>query len=251
LTDWRDLSYDLIPDRPPQQSSAVRIREIPPSDRPREKLAARGAASLTDSELLAIFLRTGIKGKNAITLAGELIKAKGSLRALSRCQATELAKIATGIGPAKAAELAAAFELGKRLARGGGERPVLDSAEAIYTTFGAEFQARDRESLKVVLLDTKLRLLRMEDVALGSLNECVAHPREIFRPAIVHSAYAVILIHNHPSGDPAPSQADHRLTRQLGDAAKLLQINLLDHIIIGLPDGGRTPYFSFREAGAL
>ena len=155
------------------------------------------------------------------------------------------------MGVAKAAELAAAFELGKRLSRGAAERPLLDSAEVIYETFGAEFQAQDRESLKVLLLDTKLRLLRMEDVALGSLNECVAHPREIFRPAIVHSAYAVILVHNHPSGDPAPSQADHRLTRQLGEAAKLLQISLLDHIIIGLPDGGRSPYFSFREAGAL
>ena len=229
----------------------MRIREIPPSDRPREKLAAHGAASLTDAELLAIFLRTGIKGKSAITLAGELLRTKGSLRALSRCQAAELSKIAAGMGPAKAAELAAAFELGKRLARGTAERPVLDSAEAIYATFGPEFQARDRESLKVVLLDTKLRLLRMEDVALGSLNECVAHPREIFRAAIVHSAYAVILIHNHPSGDPTPSQADHRLTRQLGDAAKFLQITFLDHIIIGLPDGGRTPYFSFREAGVL
>jgi DNA repair protein RadC len=251
LIAWRDDSHEVIPNRPPQKPSTVRIREIPPSDRPREKLVARGATSLTDAELLAIFLRTGIKGKSAITLADELLRAKGSLRALSRCQATELSRTAPGMGPAKAAELAAAFELGKRLARGAEERPVLDSAEAVYTIFGAEFQARDRESLRIVLLDTKLRLLRIEDVALGSLNECVAHPREIFRPAIVHSAYAVILIHNHPSGDPVPSQADHRLTRQLGEVAKLLQITFLDHIIIGLPDGGRTPYFSFREAGVL
>jgi DNA repair protein RadC len=229
----------------------MRIREIPPSDRPREKLAAHGAACLTDAELLAIFLRTGVKGKSAITLASELLKKKGSLRALSRSSAGEFAKAAPGIGPAKAAELAAAFELGKRLARGATERPVLDSAAVIYETFGAELQARDRELLRVLLLDTKLRLLAVEDVALGSLNECIAHPREIFRPAIMHSAYAAILVHNHPSGDPAPSQADHRLTRQLGDAAKLLQINFLDHIIIGLPDGGRVPYFSFREAGVL
>jgi DNA repair protein RadC len=229
----------------------MRIREIPPSDRPREKLAAHGATCLTDAELLAIFLRTGVKGKSAITLASELLRKKGTLRALSRSSAGELAKAAPGIGPAKAAELAAAFELGKRLARGGAERPVLDSAAVIYETFGAEFQARDRELLRVLLLDTKLRLLVVEDVALGSLNECIAHPREIFRPAIMHSAYAAILVHNHPSGDPTPSQADHRLTRQLGDAAKLLQINFLDHIIIGLPDGGRVPYFSFREAGVL
>ena len=229
----------------------MRIREIPPGDRPREKLTAHGASCLTDAELLAIFLRTGVKGKSAITLASELLRKKGSLRALSRSSAGELAKAARGIGPAKAAELAAAFELGKRLARGEAERPVLDSAAVIYETFGAELQARDREVLRVLLLDTKLRLLAAEDVALGSLNECIAHPREIFRPAIMHSAYAAILVHNHPSGDPAPSQADNRLTRQLGDAAKLLQINFLDHIIIGLPDGGRVPYFSFREAGVL
>lgn len=229
----------------------MRIREIPQSDRPREKLAARGPSSLTDAELLAIFLRTGLKGKSAIALAGELLHAKGSLLALSRCSAGELPKLVSGIGPAKAAELCAAFELGKRLARGGTERPVLDSAEAIHATFGAELQAMDREVLKVALLDTKLRLLRLEEVALGSLTECIAHPREIFRPAIVHSAYGVILMHNHPSGDPAPSQADHRLTRQLSEAARLLQINFLDHVILGTPDGGRSPYFSFREAGCL
>jgi len=162
-----------------------------------------------------------------------------------------LTKAASGIGPAKAAELVAAFELGKRLARGGAERPVLDSAEAIHATYGAEFQAMNREVLKVALLDTKLRLLLMEEVALGSLNECVAHPREIFRPAIIHSAYGVIVIHNHPSGDPAPSKADQRLTSQLAEAASLLQINLIDHVIMGSADGGRCPYFSFREAGCL
>lgn len=229
----------------------MRICEIPESDRPREKLAARGPASLTDAELLAIFLRTGIKGKSAIALAGELLSLKGSLVALSRSSAAELTNAVPGIGPAKAAELSAAFELGKRLARGGVDRPRLDTARAIHAAFGAEFQALNREVLKVALLDTKLRLLRMEEVALGSLNECVAHPREIFRPAIIHSAYGVIVIHNHPSGDPAPSQADHRLTRQLAEAALLLQINLLDHVIMGSADGGRLPYFSFRDAGCL
>ncbi len=229
----------------------MRISEIPQSDRPREKLASRGPGSLTDAELLAIFLRTGMKGKSAIALAAELINAKGSLHALSRCSAGELSKIAVGIGPAKAAELAAAFELGKRLARGGAERPVLDSSEAIYAHYAAEFQAMDREVLKVALLDTKLRLILLENVALGSLNECVAHPREIFKPALIHSAYAVVVIHNHPSGDPAPSQADHRLTRQLSEAARLLQINLVDHLVIGSPEGGRQPYFSFRDAGCL
>lgn len=229
----------------------MRISELPSDERPREKLMARGPASLTDAELIAIFLRTGTRGKSAITLAAELLKNKGSLTALSRSSAAEIARRGSGIGRAKAAHLAAACELGKRLARGGEKRPVLDSAEAIYATFAPEFHAMDREVVKAALLDTKLRLIRMENIALGSLNECVAHPREIFRPAIVHSAYAVILLHNHPSGDPAPSQADHRLTRQLREAAGLLQIQLLDHIIIGTPVGGMSPYFSFREAGCL
>ncbi len=235
----------------PLDSHAVRIREIPQSDRPREKLAARGPAALTDAELLAIFLRTGMKGKSAIAMAAELIKVKGSLQALARCSAGELTRSVTGMGPAKAAELAAAVELGKRLARGGEEKPVLDSAEAIYGAFGMEMQTMSKEVLKVLLLDTKLRLIRSEDVALGSLNECIAHPREVFRPAIVHSAYAIVVLHNHPSGDPTPSRADHQLTRQLAEAARLLQINLLDHIVLGSPVGGRNPYFSFREAGSL
>ncbi len=241
----------MTPPQVPLDSHAVRIREIPQSDRPREKLAARGPASLTDAELLAIFLRTGMKGKSAIAMAAELLHLKGSLVALSRCSTGELAKSVTGMGPAKAAELSAAFELGKRLARGGEERPVLDSAEAIYAAYGAEMQAMNKEVLKVLLLDTKLRFLRCEDVALGSLNECIAHPREVFRPAIVHSAYAMVVLHNHPSGDPTPSRADQQLTRQLAEAAGLLQINLLDHIILGSPEGGRNPYYSFREAGSL
>ena len=229
----------------------VRIHEIPSRDRPREKLVARGPGALTDAELLAIFLRTGVRGKSAIALAGELMQKRGSIAALARCPAAELTRVVPGIGPAKAAELSAAFELGRRLARGGTERPVLDCAEVIYATFGAELQASSREVLRVLLLDTKLRLLQAEEVAQGSLSECIAHPREIFRPAIIHSAYALVVLHNHPSGDPAPSRADHRLTSQLAEASRLLQINLVDHIIIGTPEGGRRPYFSFRESGSL
>src|SRR5438874_13575314 len=107
------------------------------------------------------------------------------------------------------------------------------------------------ESLRVVLLDTRYRLLRVESVSLGSMNESIAHPREIFRPAITYSAYAVIVVHNHPSGDASPSQTDHSLTRRLAEAAALLQIKLLDHIIIGAPSEGNPGYFSFKEAGVL
>ena len=112
-------------------------------------------------------------------------------------------------------------------------------------------RALNRESLRIVLLDTRYHLLRIEEISLGSLNESIAHPREIFRPAIIHSAYAIIVAHNHPSGDPTPSEADHRLTRRLAEAAQLLQIQLCDHVIIGSPAENRTPYFSFKESGVL
>ena len=107
-----------------------------------------------------------------------------------------------------------------------------------------------KESLRIILLDTRYHMLRIEEVSLGSVNESIAHPRDVFRPAIIFSAYAVIVVHNHPSGDPSPSQADHSLTRRLSEAAELLQIKLLDHIIIGAPVQGRPP-FSFKEAGVL
>ena len=147
--------------------------------------------------------------------------------------------------------MAAAFEIGKRLARGKSLAPILDTAERIFDFFGHEFMAMRQESLRVILLDTKLRLIRVEEISLGSLNECIAHPREVFRQALVHSAFAVAVVHNHPSGDPAPSAADYRITRNLKEGAHFLQINLIDHVILGSPDGGRVPYFSFKEAGII
>jgi DNA repair protein RadC len=227
------------------------MQEIPRTERPREKLTKLGAAALTDAELLAIFLRTGRRGKSAIALASEVIQARGSLHGLSRCGAAELAKTTSGIGPAKAAELCAAVELGIRLARSAEATPLLDSAQAAYDHFALRMQTLDREVLKVALLDTKLRLIHEESAFMGTLNECVAHPREIFRSAIIHRSYAMLVLHNHPSGDPAPSAADRSLTARLKEGAALLQINLIDHIIIGNSDGGRLPFFSFREAGLL
>ncbi|MEI6278349.1 MAG: DNA repair protein RadC [Verrucomicrobiae bacterium] len=229
----------------------TRILEMPPSDRPREKADKHGIGSLTDAELLAIFIRTGQPGRNALVMASELLNDSGGLVALSRDNAMEIRKRVSGVGKAKSIELAAAFEIGKRLARNREERPVLDTPARIYEVFGQEFLTLRRESLRAILLDTKLRLMLVEEIALGSINECVAHPREIFRPAIIHCAYALVVVHNHPSGDPQPSGADRRLTSSLREAASLLQINLIDHMILGSPDGGRLPYFSFRDAGLL
>lgn len=230
--------------------ATLRIHELPPQDRPREKLIALGASALADSELIAILLRTGMKGANAIDVARQLLAKYLSLSGLARCSVAELSAI-KGVGPAKGVQLAAAFGLASRLARETLVRQRVDTPELVNDLLGAEMRALTRESLRVVLLDTKYNLLRVEEVSNGSLNESVAHPREIFRPALIFSAFAMIVVHNHPSGDPAPSEADHRLTRRLNEAANLLQIRLLDHVIIGSADNGRRPYFSFREAGVI
>ena len=226
------------------------IQELPTQDRPREKLLARGIDSLTDAEILAILLRTGISGKNAVALAQDLIAQYGSLTQLARAPAHELAGH-RGIGQAKAVQLAAAFGLGARLAREQAFGGVLDTPELIYQLLWQEFRLLDRESLRVVLLDTRYRLIAVREVSRGTLNESLAHPREIFKPAITHSAYAFVLAHNHPSGDPSPSDADLRLTRKVREAACLLQIQMLDHLICGIAGNGKPGYFSFKEAGLL
>ncbi len=231
--------------------SSPRIHELPAEDRPREKLATRGAAALSDSELIAILLRTGLPGANAVDVARQLLAEFKSLSGLARCTVTELSRI-KGVGPAKAVQLAAAFGLASRLARETLHRQPLDTPAAIYDLLGSELRTLHRESLRVVLLDTRLHLMRVEEISLGSMNESIAHPREIFRPALIYSAFAIIIVHNHPSGDPAPSDADRRLTVRLAEAARLLQIRLYDHIIIGTTDNhGRQPWFSFREGGLL
>ena len=230
--------------------SQLKIREMPREDRPREKLAAHGASALTDPELIAILLRTGVPGANAIEVARKLLKDYNSLSGLSRCTVDELARV-RGIGPAKAVQLVAAFGLGHRLARETLSKQKIDSPELVNELVGPEMRRLRKESLRVILLDTRYHLIRVEEVSVGSVNESIAHPRDIFRPALVSSAYAVIVVHNHPSGDASPSQTDHSLTRRLSEAAELLQIKLLDHIIIGAPAEGSPGYFSFKEAGVL
>ena len=228
----------------------LKIREMPQAERPREKLAAHGPAALTNPELIAILLRTGVIGTNAIEVARELLERYGSLTGLSRCSVDELSKI-RGIGFAKAVQLVAAFGLGQRLARETLSNQKIDSPELVNELVGAEMRMLRKESLRVILLDTRYHLIRIQEVSTGSVNESIAHPREIFHPAVASSAYAVIVVHNHPSGDSSPSQADHSLTRRLAEAAELLQIKLLDHIIIGAPANGSGGYFSFKEAGVL
>jgi DNA repair protein RadC len=229
---------------------SLTIRELPEQQKPREKLLQRGVDSLTDAEILAILLRTGVRGCNVIELAQKLLYKFGSLAQLSRCPIAELASF-KGVGSVKALHLTAAFGLGTRLAAEQVVSDPLNHPEAIYQLVGAEMRRLDRESLRVVLLDTRFRLIAISEISKGTLNESLAHPREIFKPAITHSAYAFVLVHNHPSGDPAPSDVDLRLTRRVAECARMLQIQLLDHLVVGSPQQGRPGYFSFKEAGIL
>jgi DNA repair protein RadC len=229
---------------------SLTIHELPDQEKPREKLLKRGIDSLTDAEVLAILLRTGVRGCNVLELAQTLVNHFGTLAQLSRCPVAELSSF-KGIGPAKAVHLAAAFGLGTRLAAEQVVSEPLDHPEAIYGLLGTEMRLLDRESLRVVLLDTRYRLIAIREISKGTLNESLAHPREIFKPAISHSAYAFVLAHNHPSGDPAPSDTDLRLTRRVAECARMLQVQFLDHIIVGSPLEGRAGYFSFKESGIL
>jgi len=226
------------------------INELPDQQKPREKLLRRGVDSLTDAEILAILLRTGLRGCNVLELAQKLLDKYGSLAHLARCPVAELSTV-KGIGAVKALHLAAAFGLGTRLAAEQVVSEPLNHPEAVYQLLGSEMRRLDRESLRVVLLDTRFRLIAISEVSRGTLNESLAHPREIFKPAISHSAYAFILVHNHPSGDPAPSEVDLRLTRRVAECARMLQIQFLDHLVVGSPGRDRPGYFSFKEAGIL
>lgn len=225
---------------------APRIADWPAEERPRERLYAKGAEALADAELLALQLGTGTRGQTAVDLARALLARYGSLTGLAARNVAELAGI-KGVGRAKAVRLAAAFELTRRLrSRGGDGKVTLGSPDQVFAHFGPLMEDLKREEFRVVLLDAQNGLLRDVVVSEGTLSASLVHPREVFKPAIVESAAAVILIHNHPSGDPAPSKEDIRLTRQLVECGKLLDLKVHDHVIIGL---GR--FVSLAQRGAI
>ena len=226
------------------------LQELPKDERPRERLIRLGAKSLTTAELLALFFRVGGVGYSAIDLGRELMNHFPNLNQLSRASIDQLTRV-PGIGKAKACELLAAFELGNRAAAERTTPLQMNSPQAIIDLLGGELRASHQELLKAVLVDTKHQLIRVADISQGSLNESIAHPREILRPALLASAYGILLVHNHPSGDPTPSRADKQLTMRINDACELLQVHLIDHIIIGNPSPSTAGYFYFRQAGLL
>jgi DNA repair protein RadC len=229
---------------------APRIRDLPQGERPREKLAQLGPAALDNAELMALFISTGVKGHSAIEIGRDLIRKYGSMGALGSLPVSELAK-ERGLGLAKASKLAAAFELGTRVAREQLREVPLDTPELIYEFFAPQLRHIAQEQVVVAVVDARLRHIGTTVVSMGTVSETTAHPREILRPVITRGAHGFVLIHNHPSGDPSPSRADEVVTRRIAEAAKMMQVEFLDHVIIGRPSQGRSAYYSFREAGVV
>lgn len=220
------------------------IPQWPARERPRERLSADGAAALASRELLAILIGSGREGASAVDIAGELLRgAGGSLRRLATATPTELAAV-RGVGPAVAARVSAALELGRRMAREGPqERTKIAGPRDVYERCAPALRDLAQEEFHVLLLNTQHAVIRELVITRGTLDTSLVHPREVFRAAIAESAAAVVLVHNHPSGDPTPSPEDLTVTNQLAQAGRLLGIAVLDHIVIG---DGR--YVSFVEA---
>jgi DNA repair protein RadC len=216
-------------------------------DRPRERLWSLGPAVLTATELLAVIVGTGLGGRSALDVAAVLLEvSEGSLRRLARRPRAELLR-AEGIGPAKAARLLAAFELGARLARE--ERPPalrIREPEDVVRLFDGRLRDLQVEEFHLLALDSQSQVLREVLITRGLLNSSLVHPREVFRAAIAEAAAGIIVVHNHPSGDPTPSVEDRTVTRQLAEAGRLLDLPLYDHVVIA---GDR--YVSFATAGLL
>jgi DNA repair protein RadC len=230
--------------------SGPRIKDIPAAERPRERLAANGADAVGNSDLIAILLRTGLQGKSALVIGQELLVKFQTLDRLSQASVPELCAV-KGIGRDKAVTLKAAFTLARRMAAEiRAERPLLDSPERISDWLREDFRATGVERLVVLLLDTRRRLIRVEELAHGTLDAIHVHAREVFKHAIAANAAAIALAHNHPSGDPTPSEADIKVTRDLIRAGQLLKIDVVDHVILGRKTTQRERDFaSLRELG--
>ena len=225
---------------------SIMIKDLPLEERPREKLKAQGAGALSNAELLAILLRSGNKNESAVQLATKVISKEGGLRNLPDLSLEDLQEN-KGIGPDKAVTIKAALELGSRLATTPREEAcAITTPRQAADLFIEELRYKKKEYFKILLLNTKNRVISREEISVGSLSASIVHPREIFTIPLRKSAASVVLFHNHPSGDPAPSQEDLEVTRRLVDAGKILGIAVRDHIIIG--DGC---FFSFREKGLL
>ena len=231
---------------PAMIEATLTVRDLPLSERPRERLSRLGAEQLSEQELLACVLGRGVAGESVLISARRLLATFGTVRGISEASVEQLCGV-HGIGAAKAAQLKAAVELARRLSTpADGQRPVLDSVEAAAAVLRPHLLDKQKEHVVALLLDNRHRLIRMSPIAVGSLSASLVHPRELFKEAIGACAAAVIVAHNHPSGDPSPSDHDVELTRRLVEAGALLGIEVLDHLILG-----REGIVSLRAAGLM
>ncbi|MEI6107003.1 MAG: DNA repair protein RadC [Opitutae bacterium] len=232
---------------------ALRLKDLAVQDRPQERLEALGPAALSDTELLAMLLRSGSKGHNVLAISQRLIAEAGSLAKLVAWTEADFRR-QLGIGRVKALQLVTVMEIARRvLAKDGTTEALFNRPELVLAHFEPLIAGLAVEKFWVLCLNRKNRLLKQVEITSGTATSSLAHPREVFRAAIRHGATAVVCVHNHPSGDPAPSAADVQVTRQLREAAKAVDIDLLDHVIVGraAADPQGRGYYSFREAGVL
>lgn len=228
------------------KESSFTVHDLPKPERPRERLKQFGPEALSAQELLALIIGRGVSKKSVMTIAQELVIKFGNIKAISEATIEELSQI-KGIGFAKAAQIKACFELGKRMDL---EPELKDfdikDPQSVVKAISASIKDKAKEHFKLILLNARNKILGISTISIGSLNASIVHPREVFKDAIMHTAYSVVLAHNHPSGDPEPSEDDLTITKRFIEAGKILGIEVIDHIIIT-----KTGFFSFKEKGLL
>ncbi len=227
----------------------ILMKDLPLEERPRERLQRYGAQVLSDTEILAVLIGTGYQSESALVLAQQILKGDGGKSGLAYVidsSMEELSKI-RGIGPAKASQIKAAVELGRRISAYNKDQQVtITSPSDVKSLLMEEMRFLEKEHFKTILLNIKNHVISIEEISVGSLNSSIVHPREVFKPAIRRSSASIILVHNHPSGDPTPSREDIEVTKRLIEAGKILGINVLDHIIIG-----NNSILSLKEKGLM
>jgi DNA repair protein RadC len=236
------------------KDSTFTVRDLPKQERPRERLQKFGAEALSAQELLALVIGRGIPKKSVMSIAQELLGKFGNVKAISQASIEELSQI-KGIGLAKAAQIKACFELGKR----GDLEPEqknfdIKDPESVVNAIWASIKDKAREHFKLILLNHRHRIIGISTISIGTLNASLVHPREVFKDAIKHSAASVVLAHNHPSGDPEPSEDDLTITKRLIETGKILGIEVLDHIIITKnirKNGTKNSFLSFKNKGLI
>ena len=228
------------------RESSFTVRDLPKPERPRERLQKIGAENLSAQELLALVIGRGIPKKSVMTIAQELISTFGNVNAISQATLEELCQI-KGIGIAKAAQIKASFELAKRENLETDEENFdIKNPEAVCKLISSTIKEKAKEHFKLILLNSRNKKIGISTISVGTLTTSLVHPREVFKEALAHSAASVILAHNHPSGDPEPSEDDLKITRKLVESGKILGVEVIDHIIIG-----KNNFYSFREKGLI